>query len=85
MTTRPDKKEKKASRAQGNRVTWLMSSMEAEASGPSSMLHPLQGFQFWVGGDQDTTPASGALEDVGKRWSRSASVIKEMGSDPSTP
>ena len=59
--------------------------MEAEASGPSSMLHPLPGFQFWVGGDQDTTPASGALEDVGRRWSRSASVIKEMGSDPSTP
>ena len=30
--------------------------MLAVAKGPSSMLHPDQGFQFGIGGDQDTTP-----------------------------
>ena len=30
--------------------------MLAEAKGPSSMLHPDQGFQLGMGGDQDTTP-----------------------------
>jgi|FrelakmetLWP11LW_1041352.scaffolds.fasta_scaffold78194_1 hypothetical protein len=35
-----------------------MSSMEAEARGPWSMLQPLHGFQFGVGGDQETTPVS---------------------------
>lgn len=30
--------------------------MFAVAKGPSSMLHPDQGFQLGIGGDQDTTP-----------------------------
>ena len=61
-----------------------MSSIEAEARGPRSMLHPLQGFQFGVGGDQDTTPASTGL-DGGNKWSRLAFVIKDKDSAPSTP
>merc|ERR1712038_925680 len=34
----------------------LMSSKFATAKGPSSILQPIQGFQFWVGGHQETTP-----------------------------
>ena len=65
-------------------LTWLMSSIEADARGPRSMLHPFQGFQFGVGGDQDTTPASTGL-DGGNKWSRLAFVIKDKDSEPSTP
>ena len=37
----------------GNYLIW---SMFAVAKGPSSILHPDQGFQLGIGGDQDTTP-----------------------------
>lgn len=45
------------------------------ASGPSSILQPVQGFQLGCGGDQETTPAGAGVDVINS--SNTVDVTKE--------
>jgi hypothetical protein len=66
----------------GSVVTSLICCNGAWARNPSSMLHPVHGFQFFVGGDHDTTPPAGEGWVSGRRPSRSHSGKRESDEAP---
>ena len=52
--------------------------MFAVAKGPSSILHPDQGFQLGIGGDQDTTPVQTADLFINKNVNKLSIYLRQL-------
>lgn len=84
-------KEKKVSKSiySSSYSTWLLKKCLTVARGPSSMLQFVQGFQFGMGGEYDTTPGV-CLGGAGSNsssddWLRRDTVGNSGASSPSFP